>query len=245
MDLDAPYIVCISLIQGKNVIPGCTGSMSIPSTSLNSSAPSQVPTQGVVFQSLEEQVFLDISANVSAGNVLNVFTNLKIPDSVQAMCNVYFSVDVPGGDHMTQRSTQCSSGLKEIFKNLPESVVYRICAAVQVSNVSLTALEVSNLLDESGQCVLVTPPRIRYRDKSVLPLMLTLVFLALGIACLTVLYLIVRRGREDRRTNPGRPPPSMRSRRPSPIAVYRKLSRNMLQSLGANSSRSIAEHEHQ
>ena len=50
-----------------------------------------------------------------------------------------------------------------------------------------------------GQIILIilTPPSSRHSPRSVMPLLLTLVFLALGIACLTVLYLIVRTNRQD------------------------------------------------
>jgi len=49
-------------------------------------------------------------------------------------------------------------------------------------------------MQRKGHCVLAL---IRYRDKSVLPLLLTLVFMALGIACLSVLYLIIKPRKED------------------------------------------------
>jgi len=188
----------------------------------------------------------DTTATSRNGQVLTVWPRVRVPAGLADVCSLYVSVGAPtrhGGLGVTttgqnenvegkgvvdeegeneeelllQRTTRCSVELLK-FPELPPWPVYRVCAALQVEDRSFTDVEMRKLVDKSGQCLLILQPRVRYQDKSILPLLLTLVFLALGIACLTVLYLIIKRSREDNNVIPGR------SKRPSPISTcLRKL----------------------
>ena len=113
-------------------------------------------------------------------------------------CKVRLSVGVPSvlPTVIGIRTFNCSVS-KYVFTGQPVHNYYNVCAVLQVEESNLDQQEVLELLSRHGQCMIVSAPRVRYQLRSVMPLVLTLVFLALGIACLTVLYLIVKRHRED------------------------------------------------
>jgi len=182
-----PYIICISLVQDQSVIPGCSGSLS-------GSAPDQVS-----IQSLEEQSCItSLHANVSVTHDISVYLRTRVSSNMDPSCKVRVSVGVPSvlPTVIGIRTFNCSVS-KYVFTGLPAHNYYNVCAVLQVEESNFDQQELLELLSRHGQCMIVSAPRVRYQLRSVMPLVLTLVFLALGIACLTVLYLIVKRHRED------------------------------------------------
>ena len=182
-----PYIICISLLQNQSVIPGCSGSISVSTK------------DQVSIHSLEEQASItSLHANVSVTHDISVYLRTRVPSNMVHSCRVHMSVGVPVllPTVLSVRTFNCSVN-KYVLADIPAHNYYNVCAVLQVEESHLDHQEVLELLSRHGQCMIISAPRVRYQTRSVMPLVLTLVFLALGIACLTVLYLIVKRHRED------------------------------------------------
>merc|ERR1719150_2283341 len=72
--------------------------------------------------------------------------------------------------------------LEAVLSNIPAHSYYNVCAELSLHQVAA-----------DRQCMILhTSTIVRYQTRSVLSLLLTLIFLSLGIACLPVLYLIIR-----------------------------------------------------
>jgi len=173
-----PYIFCISLLQDASVTPGCSSALTLGS-----------PHTRVI--SLEEQVHLShLRANVSLdGTEVAVALATDLPPSFASSCTLHLSLSSPTSSptlHLATTTINCSTTV-HTFRHLAPHTYYNVCAVV----------EVSGGRGRGEQCLLAAAPRLRQAARSVMPLVLSLVFLALGIACLTVLYLIVRQHRQD------------------------------------------------
>ena len=170
------------------MIPGCSGALhlegeqtevkivGIPSSLFlkhNFFAFSQVRT-------LEQQASLHhLHANVSAdGSEVTIDLEAKVPPAMKNSCRLKLSLSTPTSPPVQLASTSinCSTSL-HAFTHLPPHTYYNVCAALLVEAGS----------SPRAQCLLAAAPRLRTAPRSVMPLLLTLVFLALGIACLTVL----------------------------------------------------------
>eukprot|EP00092_Neocalanus_flemingeri_P011990 GFUD01012927.1.p1 GENE.GFUD01012927.1~~GFUD01012927.1.p1 ORF type:complete len:756 (-),score=145.41 GFUD01012927.1:221-2488(-) len=187
LSITKPYIICISLVQNQSVIPGCSGSISVSNN------------DQVSIHSLEEQASItSLHANVSVAHDISVYLRTRVPSNMAHSCRVRVSVGVPVllPTVLSVRTFNCSVN-KYVLADIPAHNYYNVCAVLQVEESHLDHQEVLELLSSHGQCMIISAPRVRYQARSVMPLVLTLVFLALGIACLTVLYLIVKRHRED------------------------------------------------
>ena len=193
LSITKPYIICISLVQNQSVIPGCSGSISVSNH------------DQVSIHSLEEQSSItSLHANVSVEHTISVYLHTRVPTSMAHACRVHVSVGLPVfvPTLLSVRTFNCSVS-KYVLADIPAHSYYNVCTVLQVEESLPDHQEVLDLLSQRGQCMIVSTPRVRYQTRSVLPLVLTLVFLALGIACLTVLYLIVKRYREDQQQSAG------------------------------------------
>lgn len=197
------YHICISLIETKNpdrkaLIPGCTEPFSIdPSGEAPSNDSIQMIVPDVRIHKLETQAIISaFHANMSDASTVGVFYRTIVPRTALQGCRLHVSVSPPGDKSLQVRTLDCAAN-KYVFTNLTPHAQFNVCAVMQVEQSNLDKEEVEDLLEHGGECVVAHVPRIRYESKSVMPLLLTLVFLALGIACLTVLYLIVKHYRED------------------------------------------------
>eukprot|EP00090_Calanus_glacialis_P008362 TRINITY_DN16684_c0_g1_i1.p1 TRINITY_DN16684_c0_g1~~TRINITY_DN16684_c0_g1_i1.p1 ORF type:complete len:777 (-),score=161.48 TRINITY_DN16684_c0_g1_i1:366-2696(-) len=189
LSMTKPYIICISLVQNQSVIPGCSGSISVSNH------------DQVSIHSLEEQSSItSLHANVSMEHDISLFLQTRVPRSMAHACRVHVSVGLPvlPPTVLSVRTFNCSVS-KYVLADIPAHNYYNVCAVLQVEESHPDHQEVLEHLSRHGQCMIVSTPHVRYQTKSVMPLVLTLVFLALGIACLTVLYLIVKRHREDQK----------------------------------------------
>jgi len=177
LSLTEAYIFCISLLQDASVIPGCSGALHLEG-------------EQTEVRTLEQQASLNhLHANVSAdGTEVTIGLETKVPPAMKNSCRLQLSLSTPTSPPIQVASTSlnCSTSL-HAFTHLDPHTYYNVCAALLVEAGS----------SPRAQCLLAAAPRLRTAPRSVMPLLLTLVFLALGIACLTVLYLIVRRHRED------------------------------------------------
>jgi len=177
LSLTEAYIFCISLLQDASVIPGCSGALHLEG-------------EQTEVRTLEQQASLNhLHANVSAdGTEVTIGLETKVPPAMKNSCRLQLSLSTPTSPPIQVASTSlnCSTSL-HAFTHLSPNTYYNVCAALLVEAGS----------SPRAQCLLAAAPRLRTAPRSVMPLLLTLVFLALGIACLTVLYLIVRRHRED------------------------------------------------
>jgi len=177
LSLTEAYIFCISLLQDASVIPGCSGALHLEG-------------ERTEVRTLEQQASLHhLHANVSAdGTEVTIGLETKVPPAMKSSCRLKLSLSTPTSPPIQLASTtvNCSTSL-HAFTHLQAHTYYNVCAALLVEKGS----------SPRAQCLLAAAPRLRTAPRSVMPLLLTLVFLALGIACLTVLYLIVRRHRED------------------------------------------------
>lgn len=195
-----PYIICISLVQNQTVIPGCSGSLSVANHNQ------------VSIHSLEEQSSItSFHANASINHDISVFLRTRVPQSMSHACKVHVSVGLPVvlPAVLSVRTFNCSVS-KFVLADIPIHNYYNVCVVLQVEESHPDDQEVLDHLSKHGQCMIVSTPQVRYQTRSVMPLVLTLVFLALGIACLTVLYLIVKRHREDQKQAPFRNTPRSR-----------------------------------
>merc|ERR1711892_854033 len=187
LSLTKTYIICISLVQNQSVIPGCSGPISVSNH------------DQVSIHSLEEQSSItSLHANMSLEHAISVYLHTIVPTSMAHACRVHVSVGLPVllPTVLSVRTFNCS--VSEYFlADIPAHSYYNVCAVLQVEESHPDEQEVLDLLSQHGQCMIISTPYVRYESRSVLPLMLTLVFLALGIACLTILYIIVKRNRED------------------------------------------------
>ena len=131
-----------------------------------------------------------LRANVSLdGTEVAVALATDLPPSLTSSCTLHLSLSSPTSSptlHLATTTINCSTTV-HTFRHLAPHTYYNVCAVV----------EVSGGLGRGEQCLLAAAPRLRQAARSVMPLVLSLVFLALGIACLTVLYLIVRQHRQD------------------------------------------------
>ena len=170
-------------VEDSSVIPGCSGPLL-----LGQEPPTEVLT-------LEQQVSLPhLHANVSAdGTMVMVEMEAKVPDVLSSTCQLHLSLSSPitPPQPIASAVTNCLA-TKHTFLHLPPHTYYNVCAALQLDNT----------VRGPDLCLLAAAPRLRTTPRSVMPLLLTLVFLALGIACLTVLYLIVSRHRADSKPRP-------------------------------------------
>jgi len=177
LSLTEAYIFCISLLQDASVIPGCSGALHLQG-------------EQTEVRTLEQQASLHhLHANVSTdGSEVTISLETKVPPAMKNSCLLKLSLSLPTSPPIEVASTSlnCSTSL-HTFSHLAPHTYYNVCAALHVEAGS----------SPRAQCLLAAAPRLRTAPRSVMPLLLTLVFLALGIACLTVLYLIVRRHRED------------------------------------------------
>ena len=130
-------------------------------------------------RTLEQQVSLHhLHANVSAdGSEVTIDLEAKVPPAMKNSCRLKLSLSTPTSPPVQLASTSinCSTSL-HAFTHLPPHTYYNVCAALLVEAGS----------SPRAQCLLAAAPRLRTAPRSVMPLLLTLVFLALGIACLTV-----------------------------------------------------------
>ena len=147
--------------------------------------------------SLESQASLShLSANVSSdGTTVSLLLDTRVPSSLADTCLLHLSLSSPTSPPLPIASTtiNCSASL-HTFLDLPPHTYYNVCASLQLET---TPSASPSTLAPLGQCLLAAAPLLRTAPRSVMPLLLSLVFLALGIACLTVLYLIVRTHRQD------------------------------------------------
>uniref|UniRef100_A0A0K2T9V1 LRRCT domain-containing protein n=2 Tax=Lepeophtheirus salmonis TaxID=72036 RepID=A0A0K2T9V1_LEPSM len=94
---------------------------------------------------------------------------------------------------LTSRLLRCNS-TEEIFSNLPVYPEYRVCYSLR-----LREFESADKMDTCTMA-LIKPHVLYFTSKStILPLALTLIFLAVGCAALVVLYFIVKGYISDRR----------------------------------------------
>lgn len=215
MEAGLPYIVCVSVTTSKAVFPGCTGSIVVPDQDNDSEddggdgggqAVDVLPPEVVVVHPLEEQTGISgLAVNSSLEGEVSVYLRTTVPRSYRGTCRLHVGVSVPGSADLLGVYTSNCSQATHTFARLPPSHIYRVCAVIQVEETQFNEDQIRCLLDKSEDCALAASPHVRYRDRSVLPLLLALVFLALAIACLTVLYLLLRYRRrgshehEDRR----------------------------------------------
>jgi Leucine-rich repeat (LRR) protein len=194
LSMTKPYIICISLVQKGSVIPGCSGSISVSNH------------DQVSIHSLEEQSSItSIHANVSLDHSISVFLHTRVPSTMVHTCKVHVTVGLPvlPPTVLSLRTFNCSVS-KYVLADIPVHNYYNVCAVLQVEESRPDQQEVLDLLAHHGQCMIVSTPRVKYHTKSIWPLLLTLIFLAIGIACLTVLYLIVKMYRQDHKQVPFR-----------------------------------------
>ena len=192
LTMNKPYIICISLVQNQSVIPGCSGSLSVTNH------------DQVSVHSLEEQSSItSLHANVTMDHSISIFLHTRVPSSMVHACKVHVSVGLPVSPPtvLSLRSFNCSVS-KYVFADIPVHNYYNICAVLQVEESQPDKQEVINFLSHSGQCMIVSSPSIRYHTRSVQPLLLTLIFLSIGIVCLTVLYFIVKYGIVNNKHHP-------------------------------------------
>ena len=153
---------------------------------------------------MEQQASLNhLHANVSAdGTEVTIGLETKVPPAMKNSCRLQLSLSTPTSPPIQVASTSlnCSTSL-HAFTNLPANTYYNVCAALLVEAGSSPRAQC--LLAAApryiSRCILhsenrLPPPRLRTAPRSVMPLLLTLVFLALGIACLTVLSTSYKRG---------------------------------------------------
>jgi len=190
LSMTKPYIICISLVQNQSVIPGCSGSLYVTNH------------DQVSVHSLEEQSSItSLHANVSMDHSISIFLHTKVPSSMVHACKVHVSVGLPVSPPtvLSLITFNCSVN-KYVLADIPVHNYYNICVVLQVEESMPDKQEVLDLLSHSGQCMIVSTPSIRYHTRSVQPLLLTLIFLSIGIACLTVLYFIIKWYMEDKQT---------------------------------------------
>ena len=196
LSMNNPYIICISLVQNQTVIPGCSGSLSVTNH------------DQVSIHSLEEQSSITaLHANVSIDHSINIFLHTRVPSTMVNACKVHVSVGLPVSlpTVLSLRTFNCSIS-KYVLADIPVHNYYNICAVLQVEESHPDKQEVLDILSHSGQCMIVSTPSIRYHTRSVQPLLLTLIFLSIGIACLTVLYFIIKWFIQDNKHPPHRQP---------------------------------------
>ncbi|XP_023334926.1 uncharacterized protein LOC111706316 [Eurytemora carolleeae] len=196
LDTDTPYIICISVLHQETVVPGCSGSLTISHHVEDKKTTSNLDSDLVFHPLVTPTSSLRMNANLSEENSIIVYLDTKLQEHTSTACSILTTVSTPGEQEIDHHVVDCSAQ-QDIFKNVPVRSVYRVCSVLKVGEETETEIKEGI---NSRECVLISPTRILYRDKSILPLLLTLVFLALGIACLTVLYLILKRAREDRRS---------------------------------------------
>merc|ERR1719369_2094030 len=109
------------------------------------------------------------------------------------------SVKAKPQEDLAERTIDC--GIEESFvsefNNLPPHTYFNVCAVIRVEETPQKGASPCRKIIK--QCLLSSAPYVRYEDRSVFPLTLTLVFMALSIACLTMLYCILKRHKEDSR----------------------------------------------
>jgi len=196
LTINKPYIICISLVQNQSVIPGCSGSLSVTNH------------DQVSVHSLEEQSSItSLHANVTMDHSVSIFLHTRVPSTMVHACKVHVSVGLPVSPPtvLSLRTFNCSVS-KYVLTDIPLHNYFNICAVLQVEESQPNKQEVLDLLSHSGQCMIVSTPSIRYHTRSVQPLLLTLIFLSIGIACLTVLYFIIKWCIQDNKQPPHRQP---------------------------------------
>jgi len=181
------YNVCVSILKESVMVPACSGHLqfsdvSIPLGKLNQERPD---IRGLHAKMVTNQDTVEVSLKVSL-NQKEKFCQLKV--SVKSV----FDAE---NECLADRVVACDTTLTTLrFRNAQPEPFYNICASVISSGE-----DKGDDVIKDYQCMLSSPASVRYETKPVLPLLLTLVFLGLGIACLTVLYLIVRRKSRKRR----------------------------------------------
>jgi len=160
----------------------------------------------VSVHSLEQQSSItSLHANVSMDHSITLFLHTRVPDTMAHACKVHVSVGVPTNlpTVLSVKTFNCSVS-EYVLAGIPDHSYYNVCAVLQVEESHPEQQEVLDLLSHSGQCLIVSPPQIKYRTRSVQPLLLTLIFLSIGIACLTVLYFIIKWFIQDSKQPPHR-----------------------------------------
>jgi len=185
LDPDSPHIYCVTLLHHGHVVPGCSG----PITASNA-RDGHVPRVRIT----------GLHGNVSVSHNMTVHVTARVPGNKLTSSEVRLSVSVPGQPPVREDSYRCEAGagdegdheaeycdIEATVADLPPHSYYNVCA-------ELSGVTDQEVLD--SQCMILhTSTIVRYETRSVLSLLLTLIFLSLGIACLTVLYLIIKRHR--------------------------------------------------
>lgn len=126
---------------------------------------------------------------------------VDLQDSTEE-CKVSLQVEAVDADRLGERVVAVAhriscTGETFLFTGLNDREEMKVCAWIEQQD---------DPQDSRAQCAKVKGPQVMYRARSqgnekapVLPLVLTLVFLGVGIAALVVLYLIVRGYLSDRR----------------------------------------------
>lgn len=194
------YTFCVTFLQGGQVMPGCTGPV-LPSRATES----QMPLVSIS----------SLHGNVSLTHNMTVHVAARVPSSMLSSSHIEVSVSQPADPPVLKHQSMCVSSLSEtksedgnlftsdkchkesenfkycnveaILSDLPEYTYYNVCAELHVADKTSP-----NHVVDSQCMILHSSTVVRYQNRSVLSLMLTLIFLCLGIACLTVLYLIVK-----------------------------------------------------
>ena len=192
LSMTKPYIICISLVQNQSVIPGCSGSLYVTNHAQMN------------IQSLEEQSSItSLHANVSIDHSIRIFLHTRVPSTMVNACKVHVSVGLPVSPPTVLSLTSFNCSVNEyVLADIPAHNYYNICAVLQVEESPLDKEQVLDLLSHNGQCMIASTPSIRYHTRSVQPLLLTLIFLSIGIACLTVLYFIIKWCIQDNKQPP-------------------------------------------
>ena len=195
---DRPYIFCLSLQQADQVVPGCSGA---------------VTADLVAAQHQAEVRITSLQGNVSTTHNISLTVSTRLPTSLLSSCSLALSVSLPGQPPIKTENFSCglsepgtaarplvNTELEAVLSNIPAHSYYNVCALLSLQEVAADRqcmiLHTSTIVRYQTRSELALPTiRLFTADnhcRSVLSLLLTLIFLSLGIACLTVLYLIIR-----------------------------------------------------
>jgi len=176
------YIFCISLLKGSSVIPGCSGPLNISSAVKRETL--EVESGSSLIQINKYNLYANVTAS---GTSLSMSLKNNISQSLMRnqSCMMKVTVNIPkeaGSSHnpLQTRTVNCSQEETVNFINLPCYTHYNVCVDLQ-------------LTENIVKCQLISSSQVIHREFSVLPILLTLIFLVLTIACLTVIYLHMKK----------------------------------------------------